>query len=29
MEVEFEQVFNEIEVLDEFDVELLLQHNMQ
>jgi hypothetical protein len=28
MEVEFEQVFNEIEVLDEFDSELLLQHNM-
>ncbi len=24
MKVEFEQVFNEIEVLDEFDIELLL-----
>ncbi len=29
MEVEFEQVFNEIEVLDEFDAKLFLQHNMQ
>jgi hypothetical protein len=29
MEVEFEHVFNEIEVLDEFDSKLLLQHNMQ
>jgi hypothetical protein len=29
MEVEFEHVSNEIEVLDEFDFELLLQHNMR
>jgi hypothetical protein len=28
-EVEFEQVYNEIEVLSEFDSELLLQHDMQ
>jgi hypothetical protein len=29
MEVEFEHVLNEIEVLDEFNTKLLLQHNMQ
>jgi hypothetical protein len=29
MEVEFEQVSNEIEVLDEFDSKFLLQHNMR
>jgi hypothetical protein len=28
MEVEFEDVSNEIEVLDEFDSELFLQHNL-